>query len=186
VAAYLGAQYQTLANQAFRALSINEAPPATTIALEVAEALVVANAFLIFWAWSGVRAGRRWRPSRLQLATAALLVLVFAGSYSGEGSATTAILSLWTLGLTLYLPLPLYALALALYGATFVACLNDRTKTNEALALGLLAVAGLTLELTYQHLMVMVVLLLLSRVVEVALQWEGPAAGGAARDAAAG
>jgi len=165
VLAYLFAQYYTLSNQAYRALDLTAAPPLTTRALEIAELMVVATALLAFWRWSGVRAGLRWRPSPLQLGVAGLLVFAFLGAYRGEDSSTAAILSLWTVGLTLYLPLPLYAIALGLYGAALVACLGrarrDPVYMADAIALGLLPVAGLTLELTYQHLVAIVALLLL-------------------------
>lgn len=166
VLAYLAAQYQLLAYQGYRALDIGAQPPGTTRALELAELLVLANAFLLFWAWSGVRAGLRWRPWWPQVVVGGLLIVVFLGAYRGEESSTAAILSLWTLGLTLYLPLPLYALALGLYGATVLACLGNARREPrrlwDAVALGLLPVAGLTLELTYQHLVALVALLLLA------------------------
>jgi len=165
VLAYLFAQYYTLSNQAYRALDLTVAPPLTTRALEIAELLVVATALLAFWRWSGARSGLRWRPSPVQLGVAGLLVFAFLGAYRGEDSSTAAILSLWTVGLTLYLPLPLYALALGLYGAALVACLGrarrDPAHIADAIALGLLPVAGLTLDLTYQHLVAIVALLLL-------------------------
>ena len=57
------------------------------------------------------------------------------------------------------------AIALAMYSAALVACLGrarrDPAFLPDAIALGLLPVAGLTLDLTYQHLVAIVVLLLL-------------------------
>ena len=166
VLAYLAAQYQVLAHQAYQALELSALPPTTTTLLELAELLVVANAFVVFWAWSGVREGTRWRPSRLQLATVGLLAVLFLGSYyGGEDSSTPAILSLWTLGLTLYLPLPLYALALGLYGAALAHALHGglrgKAPIADGIALALLLVGGLTLETTYQHMVALVALLLL-------------------------
>ncbi len=178
VLAYGAAQYYTLANQAYRALGIAASPPGTARALEVAEAMVVANAFLVFWVWSGVRRGLLWRPSPAQGLAALLAVAVFIAAYRGEDGSTASILSLWTLGLTLYLPLPLYVVALALYGAAVVACLARARHEPAALwdtaALGLLPVAGLTLEMTYQHLVAVVALLLL-----LAAPYEAPAPAGA-------
>lgn len=166
VLAYMGAQYHVLAAQAYQVAGLNSSPPVTMPALEVAEVLVLVNAFLIFWGWSGVRLRRGARPTPLQLGVAGLLVLIFLGSYYGRPDASTAaILSLWSLGLTLYLPVPLYALALGLYGATLVRCLaqarRDERPPYDAVALGLLPVAGLTLELTYQHLLAILVVSLL-------------------------
>ncbi|MBI1884720.1 MAG: hypothetical protein HYS09_00085 [Chloroflexi bacterium] len=168
VAAYLASQYGTLANHAYRALGIGGSVPGSIGTLEASEALVVAVAFAMFWAWSGLREeGWRWRPPLLHIAAAAVVAVVFLGAYAGENSSTAAILSLWTLGLTLYLPLPLYVLALALYVLTFAACIRNPLRTNEALALGLLPVAGLTLEMTYQHLLAVAAVLLLARAVAV-------------------
>ncbi len=166
VLAYLAAQYHVLAAQAYQAQGLTSDPPASIPLLEVAEALVLLNAFVIFWAWSGVRWRRDARPAPLQLGVAGLLIILFVGSYYGRpDSSTAAILSLWSLGLTLYLPMPLYALALGLYGATLAGCLNRARRGEAALwdavALGLLPVAGLTLELTYQHLVALLALLLL-------------------------
>lgn len=166
VLVYLSAQYHVLAAQAYQVMGLTSNPPASMPALEVAEALVLMNAFLIFWGWSGVRLRPEARPTLLQLSVAGLLVVLFLGSYYGRSdSSTVAILSLWSLGLTLYLPVPLYALALGLYGATLAGCLVQARRGGkppyDAVALGLLPVAGLTLELTYQHLVALLALSLL-------------------------
>ena len=166
VLAYLGAQYHVLAAQAYQVMGLTADPPAGMPALEAAEALVLLNAFLIFWGWSGVRLRPDARPTLLQLGVAGLLIVLFVGSYYGRpDSSTAAILSLWSLGLTLYLPVPLYALAVGLYGATLAHCLAQARRGGrppwDAVALGLLPVAGLTLELTYQHLVALLVLSLL-------------------------
>lgn len=167
VLAYLGGQYHVLAVQAYQSFAVNSNPPAGMAALEVAEALVLLNTFLIFSVWSGVRLRHDSRPTLTQLAVAGALIALFLGSYYGRpDSSTASILSLWSLGLTLYLPVPLYALALGLFGATLVRCADrarrDETAVWELVALGLLPVAGLTLELTYQHLVALTALLLLT------------------------
>lgn len=165
VIAYLGAQYYVLANESYRVLGLTSAPPGITTALELAELVVLVNAALVFVTWSGLRRGARWRRLWPQAAVALLLMIAFVGAYRGENSSAAAILSLWTLGLTMYLPLPLYVLALGLYSAAATAALmasrGDPAKAGEGIALGLLPVAGLTLDLTYQHLVAVVVLLLL-------------------------
>ncbi len=173
VLAYAGSLYHVLANEAYQALGLTARPPATLRALEAAEALVLVAAGVAFWRWSGVRVRgwtgpRRWRPALLQAGVAVALVAVFVASYYGRGgSSTAAILSLWSLGLTLYLPMPLYALALGLYGAAVAGALRRHASGDDhpwdAIALGLLPVAGLTLELTYQYLVALVALLVLVR-----------------------
>ncbi len=167
VLAYVTAQYHVIASQAYETLRLHTEPPGAMLTLQIAEGLVLLNAFLIFWCWSGVRTGRSNAPTRLQWSAGALLIVLFLGSYYGRpDSSTASILSLWSLGLTLYLPVPLYAIALGLYGVTLVR-LVTRARRDErflwdAAALGLLPVAGLTLELTYQHLTALLVLLLLT------------------------
>jgi len=167
VLAYLFAQYHVLAVQAYQSLAIPSDPPASIASLEIAEALVLLNTFLMFWIWSGVRLRPAAVPTRLQLVTAGVLIVLFLGSYYGRpDSSTAAILSLWSLGLTLYLPVPVYAIALGLYGAALSRCLaqawhGDRPPW-DAVALGLLPVAGLTLDLTYQHLVALLALSLLA------------------------
>ncbi len=166
VVAYLGSQYHTLSNQGYQALGIAATPPATRALLEIAELVIVANAFLVFAGWSGVSLRlRSWRPFGLPLLFAGALMLGFVGAYRGEDSSTAAILSLWTIGLTLYLPLPAYVLALGVYGAATVACLrsHDPVRRWDGVAFALLPVAGLTLEMGYQHLVAIVVLLILTR-----------------------
>jgi hypothetical protein len=167
VLAYLFAQYHVLAVQAYQSLAISSDPPASIAALEIGEALVLLNAFLMFAVWSGVRLRRGAGPTRLQLATAGVLIVLFLGAYYGRpDSSTASILSLWSLGLTLYLPVPIYALALGLYGATIVRCFQrarrDETAALDAISLAILPVAGLTLELTYQYLVALLALLLLT------------------------
>ncbi len=167
VLAYLFAQYHVLAIEAYQSLAISSNPPASIAALEIAEALVLLNAFLVFCVWSGVRLRPGAGPTRLQLVTAGVLIVLFLGSYYGRpDSSTASILSLWSLGLTLYLPVPLYALALGLYGATIVRCFQrarrEETAALDTIALAILPVAGLTLELTYQYLVALLALLLLT------------------------
>lgn len=167
VLTYLSAQYHVLALDAYQALGVRSSPPAGIATLEVAEALVVLNAFLVFWVWSGIPLRAASGPSIYQLVTVGTLIALFLGSYYGRpDSSTASILSLWSLGLTLYLPVPIYALALGLYGAAIVRCAHrahgDEAATLDVIALGLLPVAGLTLELTYQYLIALTALLLLT------------------------
>jgi hypothetical protein len=165
VLAYVLAQYRVLAVQAYDTLGRASGVPGGITLLQIAEALVVLNAGAVFLAWSGIR--RRDWPGGTHWLIAGAVVLLFLGSlYGRPDSSTAAILSLWSLGLTLYLPIPMYALALGLYSVALssrvaAALKNDRVLP-DAIALGLLPVAGLTLDLSYQHLVAVLALALLA------------------------
>lgn len=107
----------------------------------LAEALVVATAFLVAGAWI-VTDGFRARPTIVAAPFAATLLALW--SASGE---ITGILVLWTAGLRLYLPIWLYALALWGTLAAAVGWL-PRHPTRSAGVVLLLA-AGLLLGNTY-------------------------------------
>ena len=105
-------------------------------------------------------------PNRLRLAVPTALSLLLLASYLANGS-TSAILSLWTEGLTLYLPFPLYLAAFWLYAWTVVGCFQRRDGFAVGCALLLLFVGGYALELTYQHLLAALALLVLTQPEEV-------------------
>lgn len=182
-AAYLCSQYYGVSYAATGLLSASGPPFLASQVLALGEVLVVAGAVAIFTAWGpsrgpGFQAGpnrarRGWkalatalceggfnlgsRSSRLCLAIATALSLLFLAGYLANGS-TSAILSLWTAGLTLYLPFPLYLAAFWLYGWTVVAAFQRRGGFPLGCALLLLFVGGYALELTYQHLLAAIAL----------------------------
>lgn len=165
VAAYACSQYYVVAHNAYALLGLSALPPHARDIFGLGEALVLLNGLVVFWAW-----GRplRW-GFRLLPATAVSLLLLL--SYLGNTS-TSAILALWTEGLTLHLPLPFYLLSFWLYLVTVTACLRHQRTFWQGAALILLFIAGYTLEMTYQHLLAVLAVLLLTQ--EAA--WQEPAA----------
>jgi len=192
-AAYLCAEYYALSYAAQGLRGAGGAPPLAFQILTAGEVLVVAGAGALFIAWGvgggAVGAAGRspagdsrpppkgggmdWafhapaftlgsRPNRLRLAVPTALSLLLLAGYLANGS-TSAILSLWTEGLTLYLPFPLYLAAFWLYGWTVVACFQRRDGFAVGCALLLLFVGGYVLELTYQHLLAALALLVLTQ-----------------------
>jgi len=137
-------------------VGLNSLPPYSRTIFGLGEALVLCNGFVVFWAWG--------RPLRwdIRLVPATAITLVFLFSYLGNTS-TSAILALWTEGLILHLPLPLYLIALWLYLVTVAGLLKDRQTFYQGAALILLFLAGYTLEMTYQHLLAVLAVLLLTR-----------------------
>jgi len=177
----LCAQYYTLSYAASGLLGTGGPPPLASEFLALGEVLVVASAGAIFAAWGATRrpgflawphGGRRgWKapatgllnsPNRLGLAVPTALSLLLLASYLTNGS-TSAILSLWTEGLTLYLPFPVYLAAFWLYASTVVARFQRRDGFAVGCALLLLFVGGYALELTYQHLLAALALLVLTQ-----------------------
>ncbi len=149
VTAYLCYQYYTLAHLLYRILDYPALPPLSVTALRLGEGLVVAAGFAVFWAWGA----ERWRRvGPLGMMAVAALVLAFALAALSPTS-TTAILALWTTGLSLFLPFPLYMVSLALYLLTLVACWRRGDALWTASGLLLLVLAGYMPEATYHHLL---------------------------------
>ena len=146
-AAYLCGQYYTVSYAAIGLLNAGGPPAVASQVLTLGEVLVVVSAGAIFAAWgAGTSTGGR-SCARLRLAIPTALSLLLLASYLANGS-TSAILSLWTEGLTLYLPFPLYLAAFWLYGWTVVASFQRRDGFAVGCALLLLFVGGYALELT--------------------------------------
>ena len=161
-AAYLCGQYYTVSYAAIGLLNAGGPPALASQVLTLGEVLVVVSAGAIFAAWgAGTPAGSR-SGARLRLAIPTAFSLLLLTSYLANGS-TSAILSLWTEGLTLYLPFPLYLAAFWLFGWTVVASFQRRDGFAIGCALLLLFVGGYALELTYQHLLGAIALVVLTR-----------------------
>ncbi len=90
--------------------------------------------------------------------------IIFAQGFSG-------VFSIWSVGFTLYLPFPLYAVSLTLYVYTVLTCFARSKRLwsryggpNVGMGLLLLFFAGFYLQLTYQHVLAVIALALLTRV----------------------
>lgn len=87
-------------------------PPFIGVFFNLGELLVVGSSLAFWWYWGRGRSGRAWL-------WATLPALAFCGMAISI-SAMTGILSIWSIGLTLYLPWPFYALSLWLIGVTLI------------------------------------------------------------------
>jgi hypothetical protein len=112
------------------------------------------------------RVGKRWiAPVLLSLALAAGNIADIA-----TGSGYTGVFSIWSVGFTLWLPWPIYAVSIALFLYAVLTCFARRVKSrcygdaNIALGMLLILYAGYNLQLTYQHLLVVLAFALLTRV----------------------
>ncbi len=166
VFAYFCYQYYALSHLFYRIMDYGSLPPLSVEILRLGELLVVGAAVAAFWAWGLPRwssVGRRGIA-----AVAAVLAALTLAALSPV--STTAILALWTTGLSLFLPFPIYLLALALYLLTLVACWRSGAPFATAAGLLLVLLAGYMAEATYQHLLLILGVALLSR----AVPWAEP------------
>lgn len=158
-AAYIFYQVYALGHQLWGLEGAASLPPFSSQALALGEGLVVAAAFLAFWAWGKPR----WRhlgKEGLILVTGLTATVALAHL---TPASTISILALWTSGLSLYLPWPLYLLGLWLYLASIVACWRDRAAWPLATGLFLLLLAGYMPQDSYHHLLLLLGLALLAR-----------------------
>ncbi|HET9496566.1 MAG TPA: hypothetical protein VFR15_20245 [Chloroflexia bacterium] len=146
--------------------------PGTGGALLLGEAAaLLAPAF--FFAATSVPAGR-WRRPRSWIVPGVVLALFSAGNIADilVDQGFTGVFTIWSVGFTLYLPWPLYALSLTLFLHALGTCFAKEqnragsryANPNTGLGLLLLLYAGFYLQLTYQHLLALLAVLLLSRV----------------------
>jgi hypothetical protein len=136
--------------------------------LDAGEMLLVTVPLVLFWALC--IPNRQWRhPARWILPVVAMLVFATANvvdMISDQGF--TGVFSLWSVGYTLFLPWPLYALALGAFLYAVLTCFASggekalEANPNTGLALLLFLFAGYNLQLTYQHLLAVLALVLLT------------------------
>lgn len=163
VAAYFCYQYYALGHLFFRLLDYTAVPPSSVHVLRLGEGLAVVAGGAVFWAW-GLPLWRRAGSLGVG-AVAALLVGLAVAALTPV--STTAILALWTAGLSLFLPYPLYLLSLGLFLLTLVACWCSGDGFWTAAGLLLVLLAGYMPEATYQHLLMLLGVIFLSG----AVQW---------------
>ena len=112
------------------------------------------------------RVSKRWiAPVLLSLALAAGNIADIA-----TGSGYTGVFSIWSVGFTLWLPWPMYAVSIGLFLYAVLTCFARKVKTggygdaNAGMGMLLILYAGYNLQLTYQHLLVVLAFALLTRV----------------------
>ena len=110
--------------------------------------------------------GKRWiAPVLLSLALAAGNIADIA-----TGSGYTGVFSIWSVGLTLWLPWPIYAVSIGLFLYAVLTCFAHKVGSagygdaNVAMGMLLILYAGYNLQLTYQHLLVVLAFALLTGV----------------------
>jgi hypothetical protein len=140
LALLLGGLYQLLP-ALYTALRWPGPPPFTETLFNLGELFVVLTPIVLWWA-----VGRREAASS-SYGWAAIPALAFAVAYL-VNPAMTAIIAIWSTGLTLYLPWPLYAVSLWLGGVVVIASLRRGGHTGPALLL--LAAGGYAPQLSTQ------------------------------------
>lgn len=159
--AFLCSTYYATSYALYRLAGWHGSPPSALSALNAGEALALLTGIAALWAWGSPRWLADWRRDPLQIAVPSVLAILLLGSYLAPGS-TSAILALWTTGLTLYLPFPLYLVSFWLFALTITGRLRRGDRASAGWALLLLLVAGYSLELTYQHLLAVLAVFVLA------------------------
>jgi hypothetical protein len=145
--------------------------PGTGGALLLGEAAALLVPTLFFLATS-VPSGR-WRALR-SWTIPVLGALIFAAGNIADiavDQGFTGVFTIWSVGFTLYLPWPFYALSLAFFLHALGTCFSRRRSAvvgnyanpDTGLGLLLLLYAGFYLQLTYQHLLALLAILLLGQ-----------------------
>jgi hypothetical protein len=150
LALLLGGLYQLLP-ALYTALRWPGPPPFTETLFNLGELFVVLTPIALWWA------ARRAGSS--SYGWAAIPVLAFVAAYIAN-PAMTAIIAIWSTGLTLYLPWPLYALSLWLGSVVVIATLRRGGLTGWALLL--LAAGGYAPQLSTQVFLGLIALWLLA------------------------
>jgi hypothetical protein len=128
------------------------------VAFNVGEALVVASGFAFGW-WMRPHRGERWIWF-----VASLPAIAFVGFYLGAPSISNVI-TIWSLGLTLFLPWPLYALSLWAITAAMLTGLKRGHPIG--LAIPLLVAGGFASRLSTQLFLSLIALYLLAGIDEL-------------------
>jgi hypothetical protein len=128
LAILFGALYQT-GIAAYQALRVPDLPVFARALFDTGELLVVLGPVLLWWTDR-----LTVRGNRSAYVLAALPAIVFAALRIANPSLS-GILSIWSIGLTLYLPWPLYAASLWLAGVTVIASLRRHDPAGFAIAL---------------------------------------------------
>ncbi|HEV7236007.1 MAG TPA: hypothetical protein VGN15_07505, partial [Ktedonobacteraceae bacterium] len=150
-------------------ISVGDLTLGSTDILRLGELAAVLTPMAFFAAVAlpdGWRVGKRWiAPVLLSLALAAGNIADMA-----TNSGYTGVFSIWSVGFTLWLPWPIYAVSIGLFLYAVLTCFAHRAGStgygdaNVAMGMLLILYAGYNLQLTYQHLLVVLAFALLTRV----------------------
>jgi hypothetical protein len=141
--------------------------PVDALQLGEVAAVLVPLAFFVAMAVPG----GEWKHPRRWIVPAIALVL-FAGGNIADIIANmgfTGVFAIWSVGFTLWMPWPIYALSLAAFIYLLLTCFGKTNgaespfvSMNRGLGLLLLLFAGYYLQLTYQDLLALLAVLLLT------------------------
>lgn len=137
----------------YRLLGWPGPPSFSTFLFNVGESFVVGSVMVWWWEYGRSRSRRHWL-------IATVLALFFALSFWRD-PAMTGILTIWSIGLTLFLPWPVYVLTLWLVAVTVLA--NWQMQPTLAWAILLLATAGYAPQLSSQLFCALIALWLLGQ-----------------------
>ena len=151
MAVWLGALYQLLPALA-QAFQLPAAPPLGHALFNVGEILVALTPIALWLVW-------RPRERKRVYGLAAIPAILFAIMHLAA-PAMTSILSIWSIGLTLYLPWPIYALSLWLGALVVVSALKRDQPIGWALLL--LVTAGYAAQVSTQVFISIIALWMLS------------------------
>ena len=151
-----GGLYQ-MSHALYTALRWPGPPPFAIAIFNLGELLVVLSSVVLWWAYEC--AEHASRGSLSHKLWAALPALAFVVAHLAN-PAMTAIIAIWSTGLTLYLPWPLYAVSLWLAGVVVIA--SVRRGDTVGWAILLLAAGGYTPQLSTQVLLGLIALWLLT------------------------
>ena len=158
-----GELYQ-LSHALYAAMRWPGPPPFAAILFNLGELFAVLSPIVLWWVY-----GRVGRSARSTYVWAAIPALTFAVAYLAN-PAMTAIIAIWSTGLTLYLPWPLYAGSLWLASAIVITSLGRGDTAGWAILL--LAAGGYTPQLSTQVLLGLIALWLLTPAL-AALDFDG-------------
>lgn len=160
---WCGWVYQLLSNGATW-LQWSTVPEIGQVMMPLGEILLLATAGLFWWFYGR---GATWKVYGLAFIPAGIFLVVYARS-----SALTAILAIWSMGLTLYLPWPFYVIALWFWGSTILH--NWSQRPLLAWGMMLFLAVGYAPQISTQIVSALVALWLVTRPEEITLNQPNP------------
>ncbi len=136
------------------------------LVLNLGEILALAAPFAFFA--TVALPGGQWKHVRRWVLPIVAALLFAAGNIADMAvdQGFTGVFTLWSVGFTHFLPWPIYALAFAAFIYSILTCFSrargkaEFANPNTGLGLLLLLFAGYNLQLTYQHLLALIAMLL--------------------------
>jgi hypothetical protein len=165
--AYSGWYYSVLAS--WLRVAGPDGDAGTVAALRIGE-LCAVLAPIAFFSAIAIPASN-WRHLKRWTAPLVTFLLFSAGNVADiiANQGFTGVFAIWSVGFTLWLPWPIYAVSIALFMYAVLTCFASESRVESGYAMDdrgigllLLLFAGFYLQLTYQHLLAILALLLLT------------------------